>query len=907
MVFRARLRSFLKSAIYRSRMESEMEQEMRDHMERYTNDLILQGLPPEEAQRKARAEFGTIEARKDECRDALGLRLWNDFHADLRYALRMLRQSPAFTAVAILSLALGIGANTAIFSLAETIFLQLLPVQNPEALKILAWTSGPNNPSEMNWGTCHSQTAHYCYSFSYPLFEELRRDASGFSSLFAFKSLASTALVNGQAEPVHLTLVSGEYFSGLGAPPILGRNISVQDERQKEFVAVISDGFWEQRFGRDPNVLGKHISISDRSLTIIGVAPSAFQGLHPSERPDLFVPITLQAEIAPQPAPQGNDPSFLNKPNYWWVELAGRLKPDVTESAARESLNLVLQRAVKTQLGNKRADTVYLRLEPGAKGYDDLRFAYSKSLSVLICVVGLVLLIACANLANLLLARATARQREMGVRLALGAARGRLIRQVLTEGLALAGSGGALGLLLGFWSRNVIPSLLGVAWQPSPLRAHFDVRVLAFTLGVTLATGLIFGLAPALGATSVDVNSSLKAGSRGQTPNRVTQYAGQAIVVSEISLSALLLVGAGLFLRTLFNLQAVPLGFDPERIILFTIDPPHNRYSGEKQIAFFKQLEDRIVAIPGVEFSTLSNVALLSGMDNSGAIRRPGHGNALFTFWENAVGQNFFETMQIPILRGRAFDIHDRTNLAKMVVINETLAKDLFPDSNPIGQTLGTGNDSRGEVIGICRDAKYASLRDAPPPTAYFLYSQRHLFGAMTAAVRTHAAPAIIVTAARKIVAGIDKDVPILAVRTQTEQIAASLKNERLFAALTVGFGVLAVLLACIGIYGIMAYSVARRTGEIGIRIALGAVSRGVLLMILRETLTLTLTGIVIGIAASLALTRFVATMLYGLKSNDPITLVIALLLMTVIALIAGWLPARRASRLDPMVALRQE
>jgi predicted permease len=904
MNFFPRLRSFVKTMLHRSRRESEMEREMHDHLERYADDLIAQGLTVEEAQRKARAEFGAVEACKDECRDALGLRLWNDFRADVRYAIRTLRQSPGFTAVAVISLALGIGANTAIFSLAETVFLQSLPVQNPEALKILAWTSGPKVPMEYLWGACRGGNSRYCYSFSFPVFEELRQSSSGFSSLFAFKNLGATALVNGHPETVHLTLVSGEYFSSLGVRPILGRNIGSQEERRKAFVAVISDGFWERNFGRDPNVLGKQLTISDRALTIIGVAPSGFQGLHQSEQPDLFAPITLQPEMAPQGA---RFPSLLHNAEFWWVELAGRLKPDITQAAAQSNLDVVLQRVLKAQFGNKKADAVSLRLEPGGKGYDDLRFIYAKSLVVLICVVGLVLLIACANLANLLLARATARQREMGVRLALGAGRGRLIRQLLTESLTLAITGGALGLLLGFWSRNAIPSLLGTSWSPSPLNPRFDNDVLVFTLLVTLATGFIFGLVPALGATRVDVNSSLKTVGRGQTHGHSGQFAGKAIVVLEVSLSVLLLVGAGLFLRTLFNLQSVSLGFNPHRIILFAIDPPRSRYDGEKRIAFFEQLEDQIAAIPGVQSSTLSALALVSGSSNTTTIANPSRANHPLQVWQNYIGLNFFQTMQIPILQGRAFNLHDRENHARIVVINETLAKTFFPDSNPVGQTLGKGRNSPGEVIGICRDTKYASLRKAPPPTAYLLYSQEMGPNSMNVAVRARLAAAGILSAARKVVAGLDKDIPITDVRTQTQQIEATLRTERLFAALTVGFGILAVILACIGVYGIMAYTVARRASEIGIRMALGAVGGEVLLMILRETLALTMLGIALGIAISAALTRFVTSMLYGLKPNDPLTFADAFLLMAVIALIAGWLPARRASRLDPMVALRQE
>lgn len=902
----ARVKSLLRGVFHRSRLESEMDAEMRDHLERYTEDLVSAGLPLEEARRRAHMEFGAMEARKDECREAVGLRLWNDLRADLRYAIRMLRQSPGFTTIAVFSLALGIGANTAIFSLAETMFLKPLPVDDPSALRILAWTSGPHAPMESVWGHCNPGTSsRYCYPFSFPVFEELRRESRGFSSLFAFKRIGSTALIDGHAEPVEMHLVSGDYFSGLGVRPVIGRPLTNKDEQQKSFVAVISARFWERRFGSDPKIIGRHVSIADRALTIVGVAPQGFDGMHPGEMPDVFAPIALQAEIAPQ----NNASPLLQNADDWWVEIAGRLSPGVSDTAAQASLDMVLKRVVKAQLGSKKGDTLSLRLEPGATGYDDLRFQFSKSLFVLMGVVALVLLIACANLANLLLARAAVRQREMGIRLALGAGRLRLVRQALTESLTLAAAGGAMGVTLGYFARNAIPSLLSVSWSSYSysLGAHFDNRVLAFAVGITLLTGLVFGLAPALRSTGVDVNSSLKVSGRSQTHGRSTQFASRSIVVFEVSMSVLLLVGAGLFLRTLLNLQSVRIGFNPQSIVLFSIDPPRSRYTGAKRIAFFRQLEEKVAAIPGVESSTLLEFALLAGNDSETTIAPPSHPNSAVPVWTAQAGDDFFKTMQLPILQGRPFGVHDRSRSPKVVVINETLAKAFFPGGDPIGQTLGSHKNTYGQIIGVCQDAKYSDLRQAPPPTAYFPFSQNSDAGSMTAVVRTHVSLSSFMAAARQALGEIDKDVPILDVRTQTEQIRTSLMTERLFAALTIAFGALAALLACVGVYGIMAYTVARRTNEIGIRMALGALSTEVLRMVLRETLALALFGIVIGVTVSLAVMRLVGSMLYGLKPDDPLTIAAALGLMITVALLAGWVPARRASRVDPMVALRQE
>ncbi len=550
-----------------------------------------------------------------------------------------------------------------------------------------------------------------------------------------------------------------------------------------------------------------------------------------------------------------------------------------------------------------------LRLLTGSRGLDELREQFSKPVFVLLSLVGLVLLIACANLANLLLARATARQREISVRLALGAGRWRIIRQMLTEGLVLALLGGSAGLLLGFWARNGIPNLLSTSWAPSPFQAQFDSQVLLISIGVTLVTGILFSLAPAWRSTRIQVNAALKDGAR-STMSLPNLLAGKSLVVFQICLSLLLLVGAGLFTRTLANLKSASLGFRPERILLFTLDPPHAHYAGAKRKSLFLQLEERIQAIPGVQSTTLSLDALVADINETTSFTTPGRGTRpreARSGWINQVGDHFFETMGIPILYGRPLGPRDRANSPLVGVVNQQFVRSFFPGTNPLGKTVVNGHNTY-QIVGICGDARFDRVRSPVPPTFYGAFTQaQDDLRNMTFELKTAASEGSILKSVREIVRSVDKDLPVFDVRTQTEQIDATLSRERLFAALASGFGLLALILASVGIYGVMAYAVARRTSEIGVRMALGAQKGQVLTMILRETAVLAVAGITIGILASVGLTRYIRGMLYGLTPSDPLALCGAVLLLLLVALAAGWWPARRASRLDPMVALRHE
>jgi predicted permease len=568
--------------------------------------------------------------------------------------------------------------------------------------------------------------------------------------------------------------------------------------------------------------------------------------------------------------------------------------------------------AFHTTLPDKKdADMPRLNLDPGSRGLDAQKQNFAKPIYVLLGLAGVVLLIACANLANLLLARSSARQREISLRLAMGASRFRVMRQVLTEAMLLAAFGGAAGLLLGYWGRNLIPSLFDDSWHPSGIDPQMDWRVFTFGFIVTALTGLLFGIAPAWRTTRSDVNGGLKETGR-MTSARPKAILGKALVAFQVALSLLLVVGAGLFLRTLSNLRLTEIGFNPERILLFDLNPPRSFYPANKRVALFESIAEKVSALPGIQAATLSGEPLLANsMDNDcfHPTSRPAAKGNQDLAWTNSVGSNFFEMLAIPILNGRSFTPRDNQHAPKVAIINQTLAKAFFPNANPVGQTIVAcdAGATPVEIVGVSADAKYSSLRDDVPPTVYFPYLQDKDESGMTFELKTSASAASIVPAIREAVRSVDPDLPLLEIRTQTQQINATLSNERVFATLSTGFGVLALILASIGIYGVMAYTVSRRTNEIGIRMALGARSGAVLGMILRETLLLVLVGVVGGLAAAYAVARLTASMLYGLKPTDPVTFAGAALLLILVALAAGFTPANRASRVDPMTALRHE
>jgi predicted permease len=895
----------------------EFDEEMRMHLQLLTEQAIRRGMSPEEARSAAHRQFGNISLLRQRRQEMKSIMSLANLGRDLRFAARQLRRSPSLAIIAVVSLALGIGANTAIFTIAKNVLLDSLPVKNPHELLLLTWVSGHQQPVPPVWGDVGTseQGGFRSTAFSYPVLEELRKKTTIFTDLIAFKPIPMTVTVDGNPELIDGEMVSGNAFSGLGVKPLLGRPLMPADDMAPGSgpVAVISEGYWAERFGRSSLALGKTIFVNGVPITVVGVSPARFTGLEMGQETRIFVPLTMQPLLFPrEQLTASGSPSLLNNPQSWWVLILARLGPGVPESRAQSALDLVLRQKAMDDLPRaKGMDQFHLRLEPGDRGLDYLKSEFAKSLYVLFALAGLVLLLACVNLANLLLARAATRQREMSTRLALGARRMHIMRQVLTESLLLSAMGGVAGLLLGYLGRNVIPRLLASPSQPAMMQVDFDWGVLAFTAGLSLATGLLFGIVPAWQAIHSDRNAALN-GADHATAGGHGMWFGKALVIFQIALSTILLIGAGLFVRTLENLSHTPLGFRSDHILLFRLNPPRTRYSDAQMMAFYQQLEEKLAVVPGVRSVSMSNIAII-GDGHSGSTfhvsGRPVETEAV-RVQTNHVGANFFQTMGIPILQGRGFDVHDTAASPKVAVVNRALARQFFPNENPIGQTFeAEADDTKGpvEIVGIAADTRYADLRSETPPTFYLPYSQALGSARMVVEIHTQAEPGSILSQARSVVASIDRDMPLIDVRTMTEQLKATMSGERVFAQLTSGFGILALLLACIGIYGVMAYTVARRTGEIGIRMALGAQALQVLGMVLREASWMAVAGVTLGLGCALWLARFLSSMLYGLMPWDPLTLTSSSSLLLIIALVAASGPARRASRVDPIRALRHQ
>jgi predicted permease len=908
---RSQARSWLRSVMRRDRLEEGMEAELTDHLERLTEDLVRSGFGPAEAARRARIALGPALMHKEGMRASLGLRWWDEMGCDVRFAARLLRKSPGFTGIAALSLALAIGANTTIFSLAKQLLYDQLAVPHPEQLRLLRWNGDGKQAIHGIWGdfdsTPHSATGTI---FTYPIYQQLRDANHWLEDLFAFKEDNMNATIHGNAQRVTVSMVSGNFFSALGVRPQLGRAIEEADDVPvgRGSVAVISDGVWQREFGRSPDVLGQTIRINQITLIIVGVSPKGFTGAKGvMESPEVFVPLSLQPVIDPK-----GKSSLLTDPTVWWVNVMARAKPGIENTAAQAGLDVQLRAAVHATLTVAASETMpWLVLEDGSRGLHFSDQMFRKPVYVLLGFTGLVMVLACANIANLLMARGAQRQREMSVRLAVGAGRMRIVRQLLTESLLLAALGGAGGLLVGYAGRNVLPSLLVNPWERTQTNIPFDWGVFAFTAAITLLTGILFGLAPAWLASRAVLSSTLKETTMSAT--RRKGWGGKALVAFQFALSTLLIVGAGLFLRTVVALSSIDVGFNPDRLLLFEIQPPQARYPAGKDVELHAQLEQRIAAVPGVESMTSASVPYLAGgWTNApflpeGARARLDYSDSEFL---NLVGAGFFETMGIRIIAGRGFGKEDTISSAKVGVINAALARTRFPNTNPIGKRFKADRDPKADwirIVGICADTRIGKLQGDAPPQYFLPFVQQTEVGPMTYEIRTRVAAAELTPALRRVVQSVDPDLPMIDIRTQREQIEAAMQMERAFAALTSGFGVLALGLACVGVYGVTAYSVGQRTNEIGIRLALGALPAQVRAMILRESTWLASIGIVAGAATALALTRIVKSMLYGIKPDDPLTFALGGVILVAVALAAGWIPARRAASVQPMEALRHE
>jgi predicted permease len=828
---------------------------------------------------------------------------------DLRYGLRLLTRTPGFTAVAVLSLALGIGANTAIFTLIDVVLLRMLPVRSPQELVSLNLAE----PTGRHWTDGNSQTA-----FPYTSFLQMRAHNQVLSSLFAFKSAGRLNVqVNGEAELIRGQLVTANYFRALGVRLVLGRDFGEGDDRTgAEPVAIISYGYWRRRFGADSSVTGKRIVINGISFTIIGVTAPEFFGLQAGSPLDVSIPLAVQPQVLPNLAEPGV--SLFTAADHWWIEIMGRLKPGVTEEQARANLDVILKQAVMDGRPLAKDDKApvlpALRVVAGGRGLDSLRRQFSKPLFILMTVVGIVLLIACANLANLLLARATARQKEIAVRLSMGATRVRLVGQLLVESLLLSSLGGLAGLTFAYWGSSILVAMMQRGNERMVLDLRPDTSVLAFTVAACLLTGLLFGLAPAIHATRVGLAPTLKQSVSNLGSGRQRMHLIRSLVIAQVGLSLVLLFGAGLFVRTLMNLQMQNLGFARDNLLLFGIAPREAGYKGTRYANLCREVQNKVARLPGVKSATSSLHLLLSGSMRGNSIEVPGYEQAPtenMSVQVLPVGTDFLYTMGITLLQGRDLTTHDDESSQKVGLINQTMARRYWRDGNPVGQHFKMGKLDL-EVVGVVQDAKYTSLRRETSPVVYHPYVQDiDSMPHMHFEVRTGGDAMALIPSIRQIVGSIDSRLPLFDVRTQTQQIDELLLQERLFARLTGFFGTLALILVCIGLYGVMSYALARRTNEIGLRMALGAQRGDILRMVLREVLLLVGMGVALGIAGSFVTARLaeaaISGLLFGLKITDATVIGFAAVVLVAIATLAGFLPARRASRVDPMVALRYE
>ncbi len=907
----SRVVSLWRNLIRRRDVDGELDAEVRGYLELLVDEKVADGLSVKEARRMAKVELGGEAQVRQAVRDGrvgAGVEmLWQD----VRYGWRMLMRSKGFALVAVLSLGLGIGANTAIFTVAKRVLFDTLPVEKPYELRMLTWVSGHERPVPPVWGDVSGTPAGglTSNSFSYPVVEALRKQTDAYAELFVFKNVQMTAVAEGRAEVVEASMVSGNIFDALGVRPLLGRPLMPADDVSGgTLVAVISEGYWAARFGRAETVLGKVIRLNGQPVTVVGVLPARFTGLEMGKEMAVYVPLTAQPLVMPRA--QNGSVSLLDNPQSWWVQAMVRLRADVPEARAQAEMDGVLRSAAKATVSTTTGwDLFHLVMTPGERGVDYLHGTYAGPSYVLMGLAGLVLLLACVNLANLLLARAAARQREMSTRMALGAGRMRILRQVLTESLLLSGMGGVVGLALGYAGRNLIPFML--AGRDAPMRVDFDWRVMAFTIAAAVLTGVLFGVAPAWRAVRADVNASLKDGSQGAVGRRGA-YVGKGLVVVQIALSTILLMGAGLFARTLSNLNETKLGFEANHLLLFRLNPPRIRYDDAQMTALYGRIEARLAALPGVRSVAMSNIAIMGDGGSGSTFHVTGtpQEHEPVRVQTNGVSADFFQTMGIPLVQGRGFTAQDTAASPKVAVVNQTLARQFFPKGDAVGRTFeADAEDIEGPVtiVGIAADTRYDDLRSATPPTFYIDSKQQVNAGRRVVEIRTVAEPGSVLKEVRGVIAAEDRDLPLIDVRTMTEQVATTVAQERVFAQLTSGFGVLALVLASIGIYGIMAYTVAARTGEIGIRMALGAQAERVLGMVLREVSWMALVGVVLGLSGALMLARLVSSMLYGVTAFDPLTLAGVAVVLMGISLLAGFGPARRASRIDPVIALRHE
>ena len=914
----------------RKRQQSDFAAEIEAHLELETESLKGQGLSEEEARAAARRAFGNVTRAEERFYESGRWLWWDHLVQDLRFGLRMLRKNPGFTAIAVLTLALGIGANTAIFSSIDAVMLRPLPVPHPQQLVVFKWDARqwPQTESFYGYSGCpikasglKEPAAEGC-SFSYPMFEQMQAEKNTFAAVFAFVPASNLGVsIDGNASFADGELVSGDFFPALGIRAAWGRVLGASDEGATAPPAVVlSYSYWKRQLGGAPSAVGKSMVVNGIPFTIVGVAPPAFLGLDPGIVHDMWLPLSTEGRVV-QHVRKVSDAAS------WWLMVGARLQPRVTIAQAETAAQVIFTRGV-TSGGSpllKREDAPHVELVSAAHGLATLRKNFGDALFLLMAAVGLVLMIACANVASLTLGRTAAREKEFAMRFALGAERWRIIRQLLTESLIMAAAGGLLGLAFAYLGASALAAFLSSNWySPLEINVHPDWRVLGFTLAVATLTGILFGLAPALRSARNNVTPALK--ERAVSPLGAALIGrrfgvGNVLVVAQVALSILVLVGASLLVRTLINLATMNVGFDAHNIVLFSVQPELNGYKGERLANLTSELQRRLRAVPGVTSVGYSGVPLLSGAYGTQDIYfasepdQPQQVDVLY------VGPNFFETMRIPLLVGRTYDAHDFEYAAEkqanvvvvkqtpgrhfFAIVNQAFAGRFFGKQNPVGEliSLQKGKSAGVEIVGVVGDTKYYSLRTAIEPTLHFPMQP----GGGTFEVRTASDPEALIPFIRGAVRSVDSNLPIFQLRTQTEQISRAIFQERLVAWLSGAFALLALVVACIGLYGLLSFEVARRTHEVGVRMALGASSVEVLCLVLGRGIQLVALGLVIGIAAALCLARYLQTLLYGVRPIDPLAYATVTILLLIVTLGACYVPARRATKVDPMVALRYE
>jgi predicted permease len=902
------LGSGLRSIFRKEQVNRELDEELGEYLEMAADEKMKRGMSRQDALRAVRLERGSLDGAKEIVRSGGWESVVDAWWRDLLFAARMLRKSPGFTLVAMLTLALGIGGNTAVFSVMNTVLLRYLPLPNPQQLVFLRLPNGP--PDGV------STTGDDDRSFSYPVFEALRKEHAVFSDLMAYVPLAVDKVavrIGEDPEEAEGDMVSGNFFSGLGVSFTRGRGFTLEDETAHASIAVLSYSYWTTRFGRSPSAIGQTINVKGVPFTVIGVTAQGFYGVESASSTDFWIPLQNRPEI--NAWDEEGPKTLYGAPKWWCIQLIGRLVPGVTESQALAKVDPVFQGAALIGLGtpDPKAKKSILAFS-STQGIQDMRDAYQKPIQILLAMVGLVLAIACANVSMLLVARNATRAREFSVRIALGAGRGRLLRQTLTESFLLVAGGAAFG-----WMFAISGSRALAAWSGTEIPFALDSRVLLFTFAISISCAIVFGLAPLRRAVSVPVGVTLKTSNATAYRDQRSSWSGKVVVASQMALCLILLVGSGLLVRSLRNYQTLPLGLRVDGLLVFGTDP-FSVHGDEEKEHFYQNLLARLREAPGVESATLvshrlgsgwgwNSVWAIDGVEPQGSFSEIGMS-------ANHVGPDFCHTLGIPILRGRDVTDIDTRSAPKVVLVNEAFSKRFFPKGDALGHSVTTiSSTSVGKhklensftIVGVVGDSKYKRVDEKSKPTLYFPFAQNTPIPNMQVELRTQGNPDALILSVHAVLHGLDPNLPIQKPLTQRAQFDESYSQARLFARLSIFFGVIAVLLVATGLYGTLAYRVDRRTSEIGVRMALGAQRGQVLWLILRESLLVSGAAILAGVPVAIAGARLMRSMLFGVQPGDMISFLLALLGVILVALAASIIPARRAMRVDPMVALRYE